>query len=235
MLNFNQFNVITFDCYGTLIDWETGILKALRPLLEKHGFYPTDNEILDLYAQLESEAEAKTFRNYKAILQQVVQGMGEEFGFVPNENDLNCLAKSIARWKPFPDTVPALQKLKARYKLAIISNIDNDLIAHSLKHLKVKFDRVITAQQVQSYKPSLNNFQQALKILRQPKHKILHVAQSIFHDVVPAKKMGIATVWVNRHKSVEGFGATPPAYAQPDLEVPDLRALVSLVEQQEED
>lgn len=234
MLNFNQFNVITFDCYGTLIDWETGILKALRPMMKKHEVHPTDNEILDLYAQLESEAEAREFKNYKAILQQVIRGMGEEFGFTPDEADLNCLASAIPKWKPFPDTVPALRYLKERYKLAILSNIDNDLITPSLRKLKVRFDAVITAQQVKSYKPSRNNFIQALKILRQPKHKVLHVAQSVFHDIVPAKEIGIATVWVNRHKQVEGFGATPPAYAQPDLEVSDLRALIALMEQQKE-
>lgn len=232
MINFKQFNVLTFDCYGTLIDWESGILTALRPLLKKYEVSPTDNEILDLYAQLESEAEARKFQNYKAILRQVVQGMGEEFGFTPHEDELNSLAKAIPRWKPFPDTVPALRFLKKHFKLAIISNIDNDLITSSLKHLKVKFDAIITAEQVKSYKPSRENFLFALKTLRQPKQKVLHVAQSIFHDIVPAKQLGLSTVWVNRRKNLEGFGATPPAYAQPDLEVPDLRSLVTLMEQQ---
>ncbi|RMF60864.1 MAG: haloacid dehalogenase type II [Calditrichaeota bacterium] len=232
MINFKQFNVLTFDCYGTLIDWESGILTALRPLLKKYEVSPTDNEILDLYAQLESEAEARKFQNYKAILRQVVQGMGEEFGFTPQEDELNSLAKAIPRWKPFPDTVPALRFLKKHFKLAIISNIDNDLITSSLKHLKVKFDAIITAEQVKSYKPSRENFLFALKTLRQPKQKVLHVAQSIFHDIVPAKQLGLSTVWVNRRKNLEGFGATPPAYAQPDLEVPDLRSLVTLMEQQ---
>lgn len=228
MLNFNRFKVLTFDCYGTLINWEEGIIQAIRPVLQAHNIRLTDNEILDLYAQLESEAESGEFKSYKTILRSVVSGIGEEAGFEPARAELDSLVESVGRWQPFPDTVNALQKLKKKYKLAILSNIDDDLIALSLKRLKVKFDWVITAQQVKSYKPSLNNFHQMIKRIGQPKANLLHVAQSVFHDIVPAKKAGLSTVWINRSKLTEGFGATPPAYAEPDLELADLQSLATL-------
>lgn len=229
MLNWGNFKVLTFDCYGTLIDWENGILQAIRPVLQAHNIKQPDAQILDLYAQLESEAEEGEFKNYKSILRTVMQGIGEESGFRPSETELNCLAEAIPAWKPFPDTVKALQELKKRFKLAILSNIDDDLLAHSLKHLQVEFDWVITAQQVQSYKPALNNFRQMVKRVGQPTNRILHIAQSIYHDIVPAKKIGLAAVWVNRRKHIEGFGATPPAYAEADFEVPDLRSLAAQI------
>lgn len=233
MLNPADYQVLSFDCYGTLIDWENGILRALRPVFKRHGITRTDNEILDLYAQLESEAEAGPFRNYRAIQQSVVAGLGQELGFEPGKRDLNCLARSVSQWLPFPDTVKALQKLKTHYRLAIISNIDNDLISHSLKHLKVEFDWVITAQELKAYKPSPVALSKAFRRIGVPQGKILHVAQSIFHDIVPVSQLGIATVWINRRKNIEGFGATPPAYARPDLELADLRSLADFVTDQQ--
>jgi len=227
MVDIKKIKALTFDCYGTLIDWESGILQALRPMLQGHGIRQSDAQLLDLYAQLESQAEEGEFKNYKTILRMVVQGIGEESGFRPAAEELDCLAKSIPGWQPFPDTVKALKELKKHFKLAILSNIDDDLIAHSLQHLKVEFDWVITAQQVKSYKPSPNNFQQMIRRVGMPKEKILHVAQSIYHDIVPAKKAGLAAIWINRRKHVGGFGATPPAYAEPDFEVPDLRSLAA--------
>jgi 2-haloacid dehalogenase len=228
MLNFGKFKVLSFDCYGTLIDWESGILRAVRPVLETHGIRQPDAQILDLYAQLESEAEGGEFKNYKSIL-TVLKGIGEETGFEPTPEEMNCLVEAVPHWKPFPDTVRALKALKKHFKLAILSNIDDDLIAYSLKHLKVEFDRVITAQQIKSYKPSLNNFQEMIDKIGLPGEKILHVAQSIYHDIVPAKRMGLSTIWVNRRKHTDGFGATPPAYAEPDFEVPDLASLAARV------
>jgi 2-haloacid dehalogenase len=130
-------------------------------------------------------------------------------------------------WQPFPDTVEALQTLKERYKLAIISNVDDGLFALTACHLQVEFDWIITAEQAGTYKPSPNNFALALERIGMAPEKVVHVAESLFHDHVPAKKLGLSTVWVHRRANKGGFGATPPANAEPDLEVPDLKSLVS--------
>ena len=230
MLSFDPFEILTFDCYGTLIDWESGIRAALRPVLSAHGVSIADESMLELYAALESQAERGEFVNYKQVLRSVMLGFGRELGFSPTQNEMTCLAESIKDWLPFPDTVESLIALKSRYKLGIISNIDDDLFSSSARHLQVEFEWVITAEQVRSYKPSHNNFKQALARIDAPKERILHVAQSIFHDIVPAQSLGLATVWVNRRQGQSSFGATPPAESQPDLEVPDLKTLVSMID-----
>jgi 2-haloacid dehalogenase len=229
MVNFRQFEVLSFDCYGTLIDWESGILTALKPILLNHNIDIGDRQILELFAEQESIQEAGEYLKYREILKIVVQGLGEKLNFTPAEAELNSLAESIQNWKPFPDTVEALKVLKKRYKLTIISNIDDDLFAYTAKKLGVEFDWIITAEQVKSYKPSLQNFEVAIQRMGISPDKLLHVAQSVYHDIVPAKSMGIAAVWVNRRQAKEGFGATVPASGNPDLEVPDLKTLVSLM------
>lgn len=229
MINFNQYEVLSFDCYGTLIDWESGILAALRPVLSTHHRNLSDRQILELYAEMESRAEAGEYVTYREVLQKVVQQFGNRLGFVPTPSELDCLADSLKNWKPFPDTVEALRTLKKRYRPAIISNIDDDLFAWSAKHLQVEFDWIITAEQAKTYKPSLHNFTFAIERIGISPERLLHVAQSIYHDITPAKIMGLSTVWVNRRKGREGFGATPPASGHPDLEVPDLKTLVSMI------
>jgi 2-haloacid dehalogenase len=229
MLDFNQYEVVSFDCYGTLIDWESGIPRALHPVLSAHDITLSDEDILELYATLESGAEAGHFMNYKAILRTVLEGLGRKFGFAPDTTELECFAMSVRDWPPFSDSTEALHALKKRYKLAIISNVDDDLFEFSRKQLQIEFDWIITAEQVQAYKPSTKNFHQAIERIGIPQKKILHVAQSLFHDVEPAKKLGLATVWINRRHDKEGFGATPPAEAIPDLEAPDLQTLVSMI------
>jgi 2-haloacid dehalogenase len=229
VLDFNRFSTLTFDCYGTLINWETGILAALREVIDWRGIELTDDELLELYGELETEAEHGDFLPYRAVLGSVIDGLGQRLDFTPTAEERASLAKSIANWPPFPDTVEALQRLAQRYKLVIISNIDDDLFALSARQLGVDFADVITAQQVGSYKPDLRNFRYALERIGQPQDEVLHVAQSLFHDIEPAKQIGLATVWVNRRHDRPGFGATPPASAQPDLEVPNLRALADLI------
>jgi 2-haloacid dehalogenase len=229
MLNFDQYKVITFDCYGTLIDWESGIPRALNPLLSAHDIQLSDKDILEIYAKLETEAEAGDFMNYKSILRTVLEGFGRKFGFVPDADELDYFAISVRDWPPFSDSAEALHVLKKRYKLAIISNVDDDLFEFSRKQLQIEFDWIVTAEQVQAYKPSIKNFEYAIERIGVPQGKILHVAQSLFHDIAPAGKLGLATVWINRRHDKEGFGATPPAEGNPDLEVPDLRALVSTI------
>jgi len=226
-LDFKPFEILSFDCYGTLIDWESGILAALAPLLETTGLGAPREEILAAYAMLEAAAE-RTYRPYKEVLRLVMDGLGERFGFAVDAGTREALVRSLPSWPPFPDTRDALRALGTKYRLAVISNIDDDLFAGTARSLGVEFDWVVTARQVGSYKPSLENFRQALARFGAPGEKVLHVAQSLFHDIAPAGSLGLSTVWVNRRHAKPGSGATPPASARPDVEVPDLRALAVL-------
>jgi len=232
MLDFARFQVLTFDCYGTLIDWETGIFSALRPILAAHGKSIADTELLRAYSELESEAERGEFRSYRQVLESVVRGFGERLGFKPTEAQARSLPDSLANWRPFPDTVAALQKLKTRYQLAVISNVDDDLFAATARRLEVPFDHVITAQQARAYKPSMRVFNLAQQRIAVASAQWLHAAQRNYHDVVPARSLGIATVWVNRPSPRPGAGAAKAAEGEPDLEVPDLKTLAELAEPQ---
>ncbi|MBD2059821.1 haloacid dehalogenase type II [Oculatella sp. FACHB-28] len=230
MLDFSQYEALTFDCYGTIINWEQGILEAIKPVLAAYQLGIDDSQILELFAQLEGENEAGEYQSYRSVLGQVMQQFGEKLGFVPTSDQLNCLADSIQNWQPFPDSIDTLKRLKQQFKLVIISNIDDDLFAFTAKRLGVPFDFVITAFQAKSYKPSTHNFEFAFEKTGIPRDKILHVAQSIYHDIVPAKALGLSTVWVNRRHDQAGFGATLPASSQPDLEIPNLETLAKLAE-----
>jgi len=225
VLNFEDFQVLTFDCYGTLIDWEHGIWEALHSILATHHVDLARDKALELYGELETEAERGEYHEYKTVLKTVLKGFGSRLGFAPTQTELQRFSESVKDWPAFPDSARALQELKKKYKLAIISNIDDDLFAFSARRLHAQFGWIITAQQARSYKPSLNNFHLAFERIGLPQNKILHVAQSLFHDIVPAKALGLSTVWINRGHNQEGFGATPPAQAKPDLEVPDLQTL----------
>jgi len=229
MLNFNKYDILTFDCYGTLIDWENGILTALKPVLVNHNINLNDDAILELYAKFESDIEKGEFLICKNVLGKIMERIGNKFEFDLSSSEKDCLVESLRNWKPFPDTSESLQLLKNKFKLAIISNIDDDLFAYSEKQIGVNFDYVITAEQVCSYKPALDNFEFAIRKIGVSPDKILHVAQSIYHDIIPAKTVGLSTVWVNRRKGKKGFGATPPASGQADLEVSDLKELVQIL------
>ena len=231
MLDFARYTHLTFDCYGTLIDWERGILAALRPVLDRHGIALSDDELLERYGELEAAAEAGAYRPYREILATVLDGFGARLGFAPSAAERAAFADSVGDWPTFPDTVEALRALASRYKLVILSNIDDDLFARSAQRLQTDFADVITAQQIGSYKPNPRNFRFALNRLGVPTDRVLHVAQSLFHDIVPAKAFGLTTVWVNRRHDHPGSGATPAATATPDLEVPDLRTLAQLAAQ----
>ena len=226
MINFNQYEVLTFDCYGTLIDWENGMLAALKPLLSKHNVDLDDEQILKLFAEFESGLEAGEYMRYREVLRGVVRQFGERLGFKLNSAEY-LLPDSIKNWQPFPDTVEALKSLKQKFKLAILSNVDDDLFAASAKHLQVEFDWIITAEQAKSYKPSINTFKFAIEKIGLPREKILHVGASIYHDVIPASSVGLSTVFVDRRAGKKGSGAALPATAQPDMVVPDLKTLAS--------
>ena len=226
-MNFSRFTTISFDCYGTLIDWESGILPTLRAMLANHGKSLRDADILELYGEFEAQAESGPYQSYQNVLQSVVQSFADRFYFEASSDEIRSLHQSVPAWPPFPDTVPALRQLQKRYRLAIISNIDDALFAETRKRLDVEFDRVITAEQARSYKPSINNFQMALRTLALPPDRLLHAAQSIYHDVVPARSLGIATVWVNRKSARPGIGAVRAAVGHADIEVPDLASLAT--------
>jgi len=227
MINFDDFEVLIFDCYGTLIDWESGILSGIKPILSNHSIDLDDDQILELYAEIELKIENENYTKYKNVLRRVVQELGKRLNFKPSSYEIDCLVETFDNWMTFQDTVDALKKLKEKYKLAILSNVDDDLFTISEKHLKVKFDYIITAEQIKSYKPSLKNFKFAINKIGISQDKIIHVAQSLYHDIVPAKELGLKTIWINRRKDKKGFGATPPASAKPDIEFPDLKSLVS--------
>jgi 2-haloacid dehalogenase len=228
VLDFSQFECLTFDCYGTLIDWESGILAALKPILAVHDRLIGDEEVLELYGAIESEIEAGDYLRYRDVLRLVAERIAARLSCALHENEIDALPESLKRWPPFPDTVEALRRLKSRYRLAIVSNTDDDLFAETAKLLAVPFDFVITAEQARSYKPSHRNFELALKRIGLPKQKILHCAQSLFHDIVPAKPLGIANVWVNRRAERKSSGATVPADAKPDATVTSLEELARL-------
>jgi len=221
MLDFAQFTWLSFDCYGTLIDWESGILGYLRPLLEKNRCYLTDAEILTRYSEFEPREQSPPYRSYRAVLASVVHDFARELGFEITADEAEGLGESIRNWEPFADTIAGLQRLRSGYQLAILSNIDDDLFVFSAAKLSVTLDCVVTAQQVESYKPNLRNFEVLLQRTNVPRSKVLHVAESLYHDVAPARTLGIASVWVNRRQNKDA-AASKLVPAAPDLEVRDI-------------
>lgn len=226
-LDFSRFEFLTFDCYGTLINWEEGILRCLHRILADHGKDPCDATILKLYGDFEASAEQGEYRRYREVLQSVVQRFGKEFGFAPTENEVSSLPDSLPNWKPWPDTVGALRELQTQFRFAIISNVDDDLFAATRPQLEVVFDQIVTAQQAQAYKPSLKIFKLALSRIGVPADRILHVGQSIYHDVIPAQSLGLASVWVNRPSVRTGVGAVKAIEGRPDLQVSSLAELAA--------
>jgi 2-haloacid dehalogenase len=227
VLDFSRFELLAFDCYGTLINWEEGILRCLHSILAAHGKDADDATLLQLYGDFEARAEQGEYRRYREVLQSVVRQFGERLGFAPTDQELNSLPESLKEWKPWPDTVAALRQLQGRFRLAIISNVDDDLFAATRPQLGVEFDHIITAQQAGAYKPSLKIFELAMSRAGVPAHRILHVGQSIYHDVIPAQSLGLATVWVNRPSARSGVGAVKAVEGHPDLQVSSLAELAA--------
>jgi len=221
----SQFDVLTFDCYGTIIDWETGLLRTLKPTLVAHAVSLSDEDLLARYGELEAGIQAGAFRKYADVLASVLSGFGREYDFEPSAQEVLDFSRSVQHWPPFADSAAALKALQSKFRLVVLSNIDDDLFEFSRAQLGVTFDRVFTAQQIGSYKPSLRNFQYMLERVGVPKDRILHVAQGLFHDIVPTRALGIRNVWVNRRSGRPGSGATLGSDVKPDFEVPDLRSL----------
>lgn len=228
-LDFTQFETLTFDCYGTLIDWESGIASAIDRILREHSIHLDRDEILTAHSEFEPKHQSSGYLPYREVLARVVDDFARRYSFTPTESQRASLAESIRDWPPFPDSTESLNRLHKRFKLVIISNIDDDLFAYSQGVLNVKFDQIITAAQSNAYKPSHAMFNHAFGVILTPKDRILHVAQSLFHDIAPANQLGLMTVWVNRRKGQPGSGATPGASATPDIEVATLAELADLI------
>jgi 2-haloacid dehalogenase len=218
-----DWDLLTFDCYGTLIDWEDGIGRALEAMLAQHGVSASRDELLQRFAEHEARLEHGPYRPYREVLTAVAVAVGDDYGAEIPASDAAGLPASLPAWRPFPDTVEALRRLAAGYRLGILSNVDDDLFAGTAEALGVRFSPVVTAQQVGSYKPADANFERLLAAAEVPRERLLHVAQSLYHDIGPAGRHGITTVWVDR-RGAPG-GATPSSSASADWVVPDLAAL----------
>jgi 2-haloalkanoic acid dehalogenase type II len=211
-------DVVTFDCYGTLIDWESGIGAWFEAAAAGDGIALARPELLAAYAAIEPAVEAEAFRSYRDVLAETARRVANRLAWPLTLERARGLADSLPSWKPFPDTNPALERLAAAgYRLGILSNVDDDLLAGTLRHLTVPFDLLVTAQQVCSYKPSPGHFETARR--RIGESRWLHAARSHFHDVVPCRALGIPVAWVNR-SAEPGHAGT-----RPDLEVRTLAGL----------
>jgi 2-haloacid dehalogenase len=228
-MSFESIRLITFDCYGTLIDWENGILTGLRPMFSRERHGPSDAELLEHYGDIEAELESGPYLQYRQVLSRTAQEMGRRLGVPISDQQGKEFAQSLTRWQPFPDTVAALQSMKKKFRLGIISNVDDDLFNETRKKLEVEFDFVVTAQQVRSYKPSHQNFQEALRRGGVRAEQMLHAGQSLYHDIAPANALGIMDVWVNRPSVRPGSGAARPGVATPTYEVRSLAEMAALV------
>jgi 2-haloacid dehalogenase len=220
--DYGRFEVLTFDCYGTLIDWESGIVRALRAALGTYARDVHDEELLTRYAGHEAAAEAGPYLPYRTILAGTARAVAIELDAPLRDEAVAGFAASVGDWPPFADSAEALRLLQTRFRLGVITNCDDELFARSNERLGVQFEWVVTAEQAGSYKPNPRNFEIAFERIGVPRERILHVAQSLFHDHVPAKRLGLSTAWINRRHDRPGSGATPPAEATPDVEAPDM-------------
>ena len=223
-IRFDDFEALTFDCYGTLVDWERGILAGLVPVLDRYGIAAGDEELLASYGRHEAELEGGPYLRYRDVVAGALRRICADHGAEATDAEAAAFGDSVGDWPPFPDSAGALARLSERFKLGAITNCDRDLFARSREKLEADFDWIVTAEQAQSYKPSLHNFELAFETIDVPRERILHVAQSLFHDHVPAKHLGMTTVWIDRRGDAEGGGATPPALAAPDMTFPDMRS-----------
>lgn len=211
-MRLSSFKVLTFDCYGTLIDWESGMIAALKSLTDRVDRPLGRDEILAAHARHESAQQLQTpAKLYRDVLAVVYKRLGEEWGVPPAWEECLAYGRSIGDWPAFPDTVAALTYLKRHYKLVILSNVDNESFALSNKRLGVTFDAIMTAEDIGAYKPSLANFEYMIDRLGSmgiDMNDVLHTAESLFHDHGPANRIGLKSCWIHRRHGEGGFGAT---------------------------
>jgi 2-haloacid dehalogenase len=218
-MKLTDFKALTFDCYGTLIDWETGLYNALQPLLQAGAVTLGRDEVLAVFARHEAAQEAATPQLiYSELLSEVHRRLAGEWGVKADEERAVAFGKSVPDWPEFPDTPASLQYLQRYYKLVILSNVDRESFAGTNRRLGVTFDAICTAQDIGSYKPDPRNFAYLIKTLAGLgvlKRNILHTAQSLFHDHAPAQATGMSSAWIDRRHEREGWGATVPPAGTP--------------------
>ena len=231
-MKLHDFKVLTFDCYGTLIDWETGIFNALQPLVFGLRGRLSRDEVLEVFARHESAQESESpAMIYSELLTQVSRRLAAEWGLAVPEAVHTAFGRSVGDWPAFPDSAESLRYLKRHYKLVILSNVDRISFAKSNKRLGVEFDAIYTAQDIGSYKPNPANFKFMLESLAKQGHgkrDILHTAQSLFHDHAPANQFGLASAWIDRRYDLQGWGATmpPPGGPRYDFRFDSMAAMV---------
>ena len=218
----NQYDVLVFDCYGTLVDWQTAITSYLQSVLSKHDAHVTDEFLLEFHAEwepIEQEAGGK----YRDVLFRLMHRLGDRLAFTPSETECEQFVQSLARSQPFDDVNVALAELGNHFELAIVSNTDREIIKKTLEPIDAVFEYVITAEDTGAYKPSEKMWQSATSLIGDEKRK-LHVAQSLYHDVEPANKLGNDSVWINRDN--QAGSAVRPSNAKPSWTFEDLHQMV---------
>jgi 2-haloacid dehalogenase len=232
MIDFTRFKACTFDCYGTLIDWDTGISELVRLWLADMNSQVPPDLVVSTFALMQARhQQTRPALLYPEVLRRSWRDIEEQFGWDENPAYATAFAQSVPSWPPFSDTVESLKYLARHYRLGILSNVDNTSLAGTLKLLEVPFAFTVTAEDVGSYKPGLAHFEEAFRRLAATgirKDEILHIAQSKHHDMIPGRHLGLTTVWVNRRYGKKGTGATLAATAEPTLTVNSLAELVAL-------
>jgi 2-haloalkanoic acid dehalogenase type II len=228
-LDLARFELLSFDCYGTLIDWESGIVNALSPWLARHRQMRSRDAMLESFGAVEGPIQdANPAMLYPKILAASHRALARRWAIDADEAAARAFGASVGDWPAFSDSHAALARLKRRRKLVILSNVDRESFARSNVRLGIAFDRICTAQDIGSYKPDPRNFaylHEAVRAMGVAADRHLHVAQSLFHDIAPARAAGLATVWINRRRDQAGGGATPASTARPDLELGSLAEL----------
>ena len=232
-MQLTDFSTLSFDCYGTLIDWESGIFTALAPLIARTGVRTTRNAALEIFARLEQNQEAATpDLKYADLLATVHDQLASEWAVAPNATESHRFGASVGDWPAFSDTAAALQYLRLHYRLVILSNVDRDSFRASNRRLGVTFDTICTAEDIGSYKPDPRNFAYLLEQLASQgidRRQVLHTAQSLFHDHAPANAVGLASAWIDRRHADTGWGATsaPPSGVHYDFRFASLADMVA--------
>ena len=236
MIEFKKYRALTFDCYGTLIDWESGIKELVHPWLAELDPSPPPNLLLTSFALMQAKfQQVRPVLTYAEVLRRTWGDIEGTFGWQPDPSHAELFAGSVGGWPPFSDTVESLRYFQRFHRLAILSNVDNCSLSKTLKLLQVPFDLTVTSQDTGVYKPSLAVFEKAITLLEDmgiSKNEILHIAQSKHHDISPGRALGLTTVWVNRRFDQKGSGATLATDAEPHLEVKSLQELVSVHNEQ---
>jgi len=232
MLDASAIKLCTFDCYGTLVDWERGLLACVQPILCAHGVKMSKRElggeIIEVFAREERAIEAGVFMSYADVCAENMRRIAAHFDVTLEKSEAGALGESIQDWPAFDETPAALRVLKQRFKLGVLSNIDDDFFAHTAAKLGAQLDFLVTSQQVRSYKPKRAHFEQIFLRSGLLPSEILHIAESRYHDIAPASELGMRTVWVNRHGDV-GPSASGASDAQADISVGSLAELVKVL------